>query len=67
MILADLFDLTECMHSIKYLRSATLGCQDIGYRKSGVVLKTSLLFLKLIFQKTRKLNDLDVFDAVQKL
>ncbi len=32
------------IHSLKYLRSAALGCKDIGIRKSEFVAKTHFLF-----------------------
>jgi len=36
------------IQSLKYLRSSTLGCRDIGIRKSEFVLKTQLLSFKNI-------------------
>ena len=33
------------IHSLKYLRFTTLGCKDIGIRKSEFVAKTQFLFV----------------------
>ena len=33
------------IHSLNYLRSATLGCKDIQSRKSEVVAKTQFLYI----------------------
>jgi len=37
--------LSNRIHSLKYLRSTTLGCKDIGIRKSEFVAKTQFLWL----------------------
>ena len=38
---------SKIVHSLKYLRSPTLKCKDIGIRKSEFVTKTQFLFVKI--------------------
>ena len=48
------------MHSLKYLRSTTLGCRDIWFRKSEFVSKTQFLYQD--FE-----NNVDIFKDAEEL
>ena len=51
LIFKSLIIGSNIIHSLKYLRSVTLWCKDIGIKKYEIVTKTQFLYITNIFVK----------------